>query len=301
MKSGAGCNPQTKAGIVGRTWSDIVKSARAPDFISRSELLAACVKAKQNDQSDCPSVWLPGYGCMRTESSATANRCHQAWSGISAIAATVRPSLPPGLEPPPGLALPADRKSDSDQKQQKKGKKSGTNNAEVIASEPEKFQVLLQNLPSMMLNDCMLRVTLDQAKLIDVVDMKYRPNGKALITFGTYASLVQCISHFEGRRWGAASKVPISATYVRLVKMVQTPVVTAVPKQPAPMKRLSADAPTFVPGLFAAAPTLHASSDKMCEERDRLHSSASTEPGSADDMSDACDSDMEEKVPVAYA
>lgn len=300
MKSGADCKPQTKAGIIGRTWSDIVKSARAPDVISRNELLAACVTAKQNDQSDCSSVWLPGYGCMRTESSATANRSHQAWSCHSAIAPTVRPSLPPGLEPPPGLELPAERKPDKEHKQQKKNK-SEKDAADVPAPEPEKFQVLLQNLPTMMLNECMLRVMLDQAKLIDVVDMKYRPNGKALITFGTYASLVQCISHFEGRQWGAASKVPISATYVRLVKMVQTPVVTAVPKQPAPMKRLSADAPTFVPGLFAAAPTLHASSDKMCEERDRLHSNASTEPGSADGMSDGCESDTEEKVPVACA
>lgn len=299
MTSGADCKPQTKAGIIGRTWSDIVKPARAPDVISRNELLAACVTAKQNDQSDCSSVWLPGYGCMCTESSATANRSHQAWSGISAIAPTVRPALPPGLEPPPGLELPAERKSDSDQKQQKKKKKSATNSAEIIAPEPEKFQVLLQNLPTMMLNECMLRVMLDQAKLIDVVDMKYRPNGKALITFGTYASLVQCISHFEGRQWGAASRgVPISATYVRLVKMKQTPVVTALP---APMKSLSADAPTFVPGLFPAAPTLQQSSDKMCEERDRLHSNASTEPGSADGMSDGCDSDMEEKVPVACA
>lgn len=302
MQSGAFANPQGKSSAVGDKWSDIER-----DPISRNEFL---MMTKQNDQSESPSAWLPGFGHVRTESNALAHRSHQAWSCLSNIA-TSKPTVqpPPGLSAPPGLELPAIHKSENkplsvkqlaeqlaeciDQKQQKKTKPK-----KQPVDKPEKFQVLLQNLPPMMLNESMLRAMLDQAELTDVMQVAYRQNGKALITFGTYASLCQCIEHFQDLQWGGASKAPVTATYVRLVKMEHTFTVKDVPKQPAALTRLSADASVFVPGSFAPAASLQPAADKMCERRDRMCSNTSTEPGSSDGMSD---SDMEKPGPVACA
>lgn len=138
----------------------------------------------------------------------------------------------------------------------------------------------------------MLHAMLDQANLTDVVDLACRQNGKAVVTFGTYASLCQCINFFQGRQWG------VIATYVRLVKTNQTPTAEDVPKQPAPIKGLSADAPVFVPGCFVASPRLDPSADKMCEGRQRAYSKASTKAGSADGTSDESVSDTGEQVLV---
>jgi len=207
------------------------------------------------------------------------------------------------LEPPPGLAPPAvpelEKGTQRVEKEQQKKNKIAKKPLGLVAPEPERFQVLLQNLPQMMLNDTFLRAMLDQAMLKDVVEMIYRQNGKAIVTFGTYESMCLCIEHLHGRQWGGMPKVAITATYVRLVK-TPTSTQTDVQKPPTSTKLLSADAPSFVPGLFAAAANLHPSADKMCASGDKWNSNASTEPGSAD-HSDDCDSDMEQQLPVARA
>jgi len=259
---------RTSAPKVGRKWSDTVKSATVSDVISKEDFLAACVLSRQID----PSPWPQRYDLRSVHS--------------NVVSPLVRPS------PPPGLELVQREKTEDAPLLEK------TPGVEAPTAEAETFQALVQGLPEAMSNECMLRAMLDQARLQDVMHLAFRPNGKALITFSTYASVCQCIKHFNGRQWGA-SKVPVTATYVKLMKKTQTPVVNEMPQQEAPVKALSADAAIFVPGFFAPttfstnAPSFVPSADKMCEQRDRVYSDASTEAGP---MSDGADSDMEEQA-----
>jgi len=215
------------------------------------------------------------------------------------LALSQQPSLPSSLAPPPGL--------------EHLGPMSITEKAsvaipeepakeiapEVPAPEPEVYKVLLQNLPAAMLKECMLRAMLEQAKLLDIGELKYRPNGKVLISFSSYASAYYCINHFQGRQWGDS---PIKALYVRTVKSVEGPAADK-PQQPLLAKPMSADAPVFVPKaaakLSADAPTFVPSSAKEVRdvqdgERERCYSNASTEAGPlSDEASDGFESETE--------
>jgi len=259
---------------VGRKWSDMVKPATASDVISKEALLMGCAVSRRNDATP----WPQRYDLR----------------GVSSeiVSPLVRPSPPPGLE------------RIQPEKTEEVALPEKTPVEETVA-EPESFQTLLQGLPEAMSNECMLRAMLEQAKLTDVVQLAFRANGKALITFSTYPSVCQCINHFHGRQWGN-SKVPVTAIYVKLMPKTETSAVKAVPKSEAPMKRMSAEAAVFVPTFVAPtalstnAPSFTPSADKICggrrNSRDRVYSDASTEAGP---MSDGIDSDMEEQVACA--
>lgn len=222
------------------------------------------------------------YG-LRTESNAI-------------VSPLLRPSPPPGLLPPPGLELP-------EEVEPLANKASAGLPVHVPAAETEQYKVLLDNLPEPMLKECMLRAMLEQANLNDVVHMAFRSNGKALITFSTYASVGQCINHFHARQWGGT---PIRATYVRIAKkQVTTTTVHDEPMQEVKAKPMSAHAPVFVPTAFKAggqtlfsadAPAFVPASEKI-SDHDRFSSYASTDVGpSSENASDGCDSEMEVQV-----
>jgi len=173
--------------------------------------------------------------------------------------------------------------------------------------EPQQFKVLLQNLPETMLKECMLQVMLEQAKLNDATDFAFRANGKALITFSTYASVCKCITHFDGRKWGNSS-MPVSATYVRTVKSGQKQNENDNAPQETKLRSMSADAPVFVPACMQFAPLSrnapafeYSLADKACA-RERVHSDASTEAGiaSSDGASDGCPSEDDIQVVCTY-
>jgi len=161
---------------------------------------------------------------------------------------------------------------------------------DLCLPEPEQYKVLLQNLPAQMLQERMLRVMLEQAKLTDVMGVDVA-NRKALITFASYASVGQCIAHFHGRKWGCAT-MPVTAT-------------CGCTKQQPAAKPMSANAPTFVPGSWqsmAKNSPAHAqdcvSASYKIGQRSRLSTSASTDVGSGSDRaSDGGDS--ETGAPVA--
>jgi hypothetical protein len=170
--------------------------------------------------------------------------------------------------------------------------------ADVPLAEPQTYKALLRDLPEAMLKECMLRAMLEQAKLRDIVDLAFRPNGKALVTFSSYESLHCCIAHFHGRQW-ANSTVPVTAIYVRTVKRNDAP-----PMQEA--KPMSADAPVFVPTactFSVDAPVFVPGADKFQEQRDRSCSSASTDVGLLSGASNDGESENERheavKVPIA--
>jgi len=170
--------------------------------------------------------------------------------------------------------------------------------AHAPVAEPQTYKVLLRDLPEAMLKECMLRAMLEQAKLRDIVDLAFRPNGKALVTFSSYESMHCCIAHFHGRQW-ANSTVPVTAIYVRTVKRNDAP-----PMQEA--KPMSADAPVFVPSactFSVDAPVFVPGADKFQEQRDRSCSSASTDVGLLSGASNDGESENERheavKVPIA--
>merc|ERR1719284_1543767 len=108
----------------------------------------------------------------------------------------------------------------------------------------------------------MMRVMLEQAGLEkDLIRLDFRPGGKALIEFNTFASMKQCISHFHLRPWGEGG-ASISALYVRIAKKAEASTgEKGAARTPAPrttavgtmMKGSSVHAPVFLPSASRAA------------------------------------------------
>jgi len=210
------------------------------------------------------------------------------------VSPTIRPAPPPGLA---GLGQVPELELMPEKEKQPEPV------VELPPTTPEEFKVLLQNLPEAMLKECMLRVMLEQAKLKDITNLVFRASGKALITFTSYESVVKCISHCHGRKWGSSS-VPVVATYVKTVKRTDTPTEDEEPKQEAATRprTMSADAPAFVPGGFqlsADAPTFVPPGEKMCTLRDRFYSYASTDiPADSDEVADGFGYHFDQEAPV---
>lgn len=270
------------------------RSEEARRVIPRDVLLAGRVCSMQGDESE------PVY-------------CLKALSYASSSFATT--SQPLGLTKPPGLELSANPEVDGSESAPRESTKAQPEQSLMPdQAEPEQFKVLLQNLPDSMLNESMLRVMLEQAQLSDITEVAYR-NGKALLTFTSYASVRKCLSHCNGRLW-SNSTAPVVAMYVKTVsrKKPQTDVETKPLSADAPTfvpepdttfvpeaetKPLSADAPAFVPGslqiptkaLSAEAPIFVPSDCKVIRDRDRIDSNASTESGVSDKV--ASDSEPE--------
>lgn len=231
---------------------------------------------------------IPGAYALRTESIEALNNLREEPSPAAVGA-------PPGLPPPPGLedCLGDDAGANElPQLQEPPQQEPATLTTEVIAREPERFKVLLTNLPPTILKECMLRVILEQANLTNVVDMALRPNGKALITFGAYECVPRCIKHFRDRQWDS-SQGPVGALYVRTVKdgsstKKDTPALAAknfsvkatpfVPTMPKSSHKFSVDAPVFVPTMNLM--TMHNDSN-----------ASTSEPASDTAMSDSCESE----------
>lgn len=173
----------------------------------------------------------------------------------------------------------------------------------MAAPEPENFKVLMSNLPEAMLNECMIRAMLEQARLADVEALAFRKGGKCLVTFSNYASAYKCITHVHGRKWGN-SPLPVHALYVRTVKRCEQSEVPRKVSADTSAFEMSATAPAFVPGcalalptaskaLSAAAPVFVMPAQEAAEKvRDRFLSYASTEAGDySDEVPQRCDSD----------
>lgn len=188
------------------------------------------------------------------------------------------PAPPPGLELPPGL-------EDMSSCRPRACTEPIPETVPAETTEPENFKVLMSNLPEAMMNECMMRVMLEQARLHDVESFAFRQSGKCLVTFSSYMSAYRCIQHVQGRKW-ANSMEPVKALYVRTVKRSQTGSDT---ERAGSTRKMSADAQTFVPStkpLSAAAPEFVMPAAEKAITRDRIWSSASTDVGesSADEV-----------------
>lgn len=163
--------------------------------------------------------------------------------------------LPPGLEPPPGLALPRGRPEGL---APPPGLEKPTN-ADEQSSSPMYISsrlcppvpgvsVQISSLPNHLLSDAMMSVTLEQAKLEKYVSsIKTKPGrqrGEALITLTTTDAAIRCILHFNGRRWDASGFL-VSAW---LLPTQQAPL--KQPRAPKTSFKLSAQATEFVPGAL---------------------------------------------------
>lgn len=194
---------------------------------------------------------------------------------------------PPGLEHiVPAVPLPMR----SVQAKEKPKKKPLAEKVQVAVEKTDEFRVLLNNLPQTMLQECMFRVMLEQAKLdTDVTNLCFKTRGEVLITLTTDAAAVKCVKHFHGRQWGASAS-PVVAKYetpVEVAKVVTGPC--------APVAFLSAGAPVFIPPPWLsnklsahAAAFVPAAVENMWQEpwkpskrpsRVRFDSDASTEAG----------------------
>jgi len=145
--------------------------------------------------------------------------------------------LPPsGLAPPPGLELPLPSLASPPGLEDDAGDEA---QLRFPAPAHEEATVQISNLPNHILSDAMMEATLQQAGLeefvssIDAEPGKY--SGQALVTLTSLDAAMQCICHFQGRRWGGLT---VSAAFMPLRRT---------------SKPLSADAPAFVPSSVLAA------------------------------------------------
>jgi len=184
--------------------------------ISRDRLLAGRVSSLQECQA-------PGSYALHA---------------ISRSALQKQAVLPAG--PPPGLlASEMSTKTSQDQLP-----------SEQAPHQSEEYHVLLQNLPKAVLKESRLRVMVKEAHVKDVKKLVFRTDGKVLITLTSYASLCDCINHFNGLPWFEAPScaVPsVIATHVQKLKNSRASVDKDGAQQLASGK-LSVDAPVFVPG-----------------------------------------------------
>jgi hypothetical protein len=105
--------------------------------------------------------------------------------------------------------------------------------------------VEISSLPNNICNQMMMEATLQQARLdefvLSVVTKPGQPHGEAVVNLSTREAAIQCVCHFDGRRWGG---VTVSAR-------LATPDVT--PPMTEKTSYFSADAPVFMPSFLSAA------------------------------------------------
>jgi hypothetical protein len=208
--------------------------------------------------------------------------------------------LPPGLEPPPGLesVAPPPGLEMEGYDEEIVGESLTYVPAKNHPMVPE-FVVQLSCLPNHILNEAMMTVTLEQARLdmfaTSIATKKGDHRGDAFITFSSMGAAILCTRHFQGRRWDA------SGTMVQawVLPMAPAPVPAAVcaakttkkrPKQ-KPSKTLSAEAPEFTPSwaLSADAPEFTPSFLAATKDVPVIGSDVSTEDGESTVSSDEKD------------
>lgn len=205
----------------------------------------------------------------------------------------------------PGLELPQDRESLASTAASESDIDRSPREELAPPTEPEEYQVLLQNLPKAILNESALRVMVKEAKLRNVKKVTFRADGKALITVTSRTALSKCIDHFNGLPWFRAPTcaVPsVTATHVqtarsRKTQELQQPAAKSF-HAPKSSHMLSADAPAFVPGLMewkASDACLSAAPSKKIHERAKCASDASTDGGLSSDEA-SCGYDSEEEA-----
>jgi hypothetical protein len=202
------------------------------------------------------------------------------------------PPPPPGLslnppplpEPPAGLNSPAGRPTES----------PAQADESFPAQSPAGYQVLLRGFSewsSAERREHIIRAMLEQASAhldADAIRFDFRPGGKVLIEFRTFASVQQCISHFHGHPWGDGG-ARINALYVRTVKKPaaannrdEDMTVKATAK-----RTLSANALAFIPSAALSA--------KACafipQKLGTIHEHKPCSDASTDDTSENCDSE----------
>eukprot|EP00929_Paragymnodinium_shiwhaense_P106908 TRINITY_DN7277_c0_g1_i1.p1 TRINITY_DN7277_c0_g1~~TRINITY_DN7277_c0_g1_i1.p1 ORF type:complete len:317 (+),score=81.15 TRINITY_DN7277_c0_g1_i1:177-1127(+) len=177
-------------------------------------------------------------------------------------------SAPPGLAPPPGLELPtglaADAKPFAADKNDDALSCASTTAASARCSvddEPvssSKYpQVKIRGLPAAMMSECTLTAMLQQAGLDSAIKNmttnKCGQTGEVLLDLADAESAQQCMSHFNGRRWGASlveaevlgGSTPKKAPTAKQLSATAAVFVPVVPN-------LSASAPVFIPGASSA-------------------------------------------------
>jgi hypothetical protein len=171
------------------------------------------------------------------------------------------------------------------------------------------YQVLLRDLSEWIAQEETLRAVLEQANLVDdVTRMDFRPRGKALIEFQTFASVPRCIAHFHGRPWGNEGAC-VSALYVMVKKKAgaasQTTVQQQAPRAETKSLSWNTSAPDVLPNksstALSAAPVAFVPPslpEKIDAVRGRVHSDASTAAGPvSDDASESVYSEGNEGGP----
>lgn len=220
------------AASVATKWKPSLQHVRATEFSKKANVVKPSSQGATSLGQACESERIISKFellAARVASMQNQSQQSQGRSGLHTVSGTaVSPSLKPS--PPPGLEPPCDASPLVSEDIAAK-KRDASDVAPLPQSEPTLYKVLLQNLPEQMLKECMLRVMLEQAGLKDIMAVTFS-NRKTLITLSSFDSGCQCIAHFSGRQWGNSGK-PVTAAFVR--SKVET-------------KTLSSDAPSFVPG-----------------------------------------------------
>jgi hypothetical protein len=270
------------------------------------------VKAQNAESESYPTVSKEQFLAVLARMQDNANEEEPAYALKSAATFAVPP--PPGLSLPPPIPTPPPMDDLACEMAVEKPAADDTDASKVepLTIEPCKppqqgYQVLLRDLSEMIAQEVTMRAILEQANLLeDVIRMDFRPGGKILMEFQTFASVPLCITHFHGRPWGKKSAC-ISALYVT-VKRASAASQTTAQRQAlgAETKALSwnTGAPAFVPksstALSAAANVFVPSSlpEKTDAVRGRVRSDASTVAGPVSDAaSESFDSESNESGP----
>lgn len=287
------------------------------------------VKAQNAESESHPTVSKEQFLAVLARMQDNVNEEEPAYALKSAAMFAIPP--PPGLSLPPRIPTPPPMEdlagemamenpaADDTDASKVHEPRADSNETDLQKVEPltiesckppqQGYQVLLRDLSEWIAQDVTMRAILEQANLLDdVIRMDFRPGGKALIEFQTFASVPLCITHFHGRPWGNKSAC-ISALYVTVkVKRASAASQTTAQQQAlgAETKALSwnTGAPAFVPKsstvLSAAASAFVPSSlpEKIDAVRGRVRSDASTAAGPvSDDASENFDSESNEGGP----
>lgn len=199
--------------------------------------------------------------------------------------------LPPGLAPPPGLELPCTEPESLAPPPGLEQKPDESSLSPMYVSSPlcppaSGITVQITSLPNHLLSDAMMNATLEQAKLdkfvLRIVTKPGVHRGDALLTFTTMDAGIRCSRHFHGRRWDA------SGVMVNAWLLPEKAPKKSRPTKPKPSFTLSAEAPVFVPGAWAAP----------CKETPATETPTTGSDVSTEDGDSAASSD--EKEGAAY-
>jgi hypothetical protein len=166
------------------------------------------VKAQNAESESYPTVSKEQFLAVLARMQDNANEEEPAYALKSAATFAVPP--PPGLSLPPPIPTPPPMDDLACEMAVEKPAADDTDASKVepLTIEPCKppqqgYQVLLRDLSEMIAQEVTMRAILEQANLLeDVIRMDFRPGGKILMEFQTFASVPLCITHFHGRPWG---------------------------------------------------------------------------------------------------